>query len=90
MATPEDVVVATVAETIQRYLDAHPNAADSVEGITRWWLTRQRYEEAIKIVEQALERLVAEGKVAKTVTAEGTVLYSCAHLRLKHDSLHQK
>jgi hypothetical protein len=72
---PEEVAITAVAKTIQRYLDAHPNAADSVEGITRWWLTRQRYEEATKIVEQALERLVAEGKVAKTVTAEGAVLY---------------
>jgi hypothetical protein len=80
---PEEMLIAAAAETIQRYLDAHPNAADSVEGIARWWLTRQRYEEAIKIVEQALERLVAEGKVAKTTTAEGTILYSCTHLRLK-------
>jgi hypothetical protein len=68
--------LAAVANAIKRYLDAHPHAADSVEGIARWWLTRQRFEEAMEIVEEALERLVAKDEVTKTVMGEGKILYS--------------
>ncbi|MCJ7603252.1 MAG: hypothetical protein MUO63_17355 [Desulfobulbaceae bacterium] len=39
-----------IAQEIERYLQTRPNAADSLEGITKWWLTRQRYEvKGIKI-----------------------------------------
>lgn len=54
---------AAVADAIKCYLDAHPNAADSVEGIAHWWLTRQRFEDATEVVEEALERLVAKGEI---------------------------
>lgn len=68
--------ITSVADTVKRYFAAHPNAADSVEGITRWWLARQRFEETTEVVEQALEYLAAEGEIAKTVTREGKILYS--------------
>lgn len=55
--------IADIAREIERYLDAHPNAADSVEGILRWWLTRQRYEQSAEHVKRALEHLVSAGVV---------------------------
>ncbi len=55
--------IAEIAREIERYLDAHPNAADSVEGILRWWLTRQRYEQSAEHVARALEHLVSAGVV---------------------------
>lgn len=55
--------IAEIAREIERYLDAHPNAADSVEGILRWWLTRQRYEQSAEHVTRALEHLVSAGVV---------------------------
>ncbi len=55
--------IAEIAREIARYLDAHPNAADSVEGILRWWLTRQRYEQSAEYVTRALEHLVSVGVV---------------------------
>jgi len=65
-----------ISEEIQRYLFNHPNAADSVEGITRWWLTRQRYEEATSVVEKALEILIARGVVAQSTNADDQRIYS--------------
>lgn len=76
MPDNDEEATATVAGEIKRYLEAHPNAADSAEGIARWWLARQRFEEATEIVQRALEHLVAEGEVVKTVTGEGRILYS--------------
>jgi Fe2+ or Zn2+ uptake regulation protein len=68
--------VAAIAETIIRYFKTHPHAVDSVEGITRWWLTRQRFLETLDSVERALEYLVTVGVVKKMLSADGQALYS--------------
>ncbi|ABA58346.1 hypothetical protein Noc_1880 [Nitrosococcus oceani ATCC 19707] len=77
--------LAAVANAIKHYFDAHPNAADSVEGIARWWLTRQRFKEATETIEKALECLVAEGEVTKMVTGEGKFVYSYAKGKMTRD-----
>jgi hypothetical protein len=74
--TNKDVIA--VAQEIKSYLAAHPNAADSVEGVVKWWLTRQRYEQAADEVQQALDYLIAEGMVSKITTAGGRTVYSSA------------
>jgi len=61
---------------ILRYLRAHPQAADTVDGIVLWWLPRQRYEEAVDRVQHALDDLVARGLVGRIRLVDGTVLYS--------------
>jgi len=63
-------------EEILRYLSAHPDASDNLEGITRFWIARQRIHEATEKVESALEALVEEGLLEKSVrqTAEGDIL----------------
>lgn len=67
-----------VAEQIERYLDVHPHAADSAEGIACWWLTRQRYEAAVQLVEQALEILVRRGSIAPRRLRDGRMVYESA------------
>lgn len=76
MAT--DHTVSTIAEEIARYLAAHPEASDSLDGIRRWWLARLRYEEAADLVRQALARLEAEGTVTRTVLPGGAIVYQAA------------
>lgn len=66
---------------IARYLAEHPAAADSVEGIRRWWLMRQRFEEAAMQVERALARMEAAGQVRRQVLPDGTVIYSAIQPR---------
>jgi hypothetical protein len=75
-----------IAQRIGRYLESHPNAADSAEGILRWWLARQRYEESVQKVEQALELLLRRGAVRKHVLIDGQVLYVGA--KRPHDDTH--
>ena len=79
MASPAsaDAELARLAQDIQRYLQAHPHAADSVDGILRWWLPRQRYEESAIKIQQALELLAQRGAVSKRVLA-GQVVYTAA------------
>jgi hypothetical protein len=77
MAFDEERVAALCGE-IQRYLDQHPDAADSVEGIRRWWIARIRLEETAKYVQEALDRLVARGVVVKRIVPDGTAVYEIA------------
>ena len=77
MLQPEDNAnVLIVAQEINRYLEQHPQASDTMEGIVQWWLTHQRFEQAWDTVHKALEHLVAKGSVAKHVTIEGKTMYS--------------
>ena len=67
--------ILTAAQEIRDYLMAHPNAADSAQGIAKWWLGRRRYEEAIETVRSALDYLVAEGTVIKRKMVSGETVY---------------
>jgi hypothetical protein len=54
-----------VAELIRRYLSQHPRAADTAEGIQRWWLAPTYGEVPLASVERALAKLEGEGVVRK-------------------------
>jgi hypothetical protein len=71
----EDREVARLALEIKRYLAGHPNAADSLDGVLGWWLTRQRVEDAAVNVRLALEWLVEQGHAEKRELA-GQVIYT--------------
>ena len=71
-----DAEVEAVAAEIAEYLAARPNASDSVEGIARWWLVRQRYATALGTVTKALDHLVASGVVIGIVTGNGNTIYA--------------
>lgn len=63
-----------LAKEIAGYLSQHPEASDSVQGIARWWLTRQRLEVAINAVGQALE-LLEQNEVVEKYDGPGLVTY---------------
>ncbi len=64
-----------ISLAIQRYIFSHPNAADTLEGITKWWLTRQRYEEGQENVQQALNLLVDRKRLTKIKNLDGKCIY---------------
>jgi hypothetical protein len=66
----------TLSKVILRYLDTHTDAADTVEGISQWWVTRQRYEDSMAAVERALTELEKQKLVKRSTLADGTVIYS--------------
>jgi len=55
--------VDSVAREIERYLESHPQAADSLEGITTWWVSKQRIRHELEVVRAALEQLTHSGIV---------------------------
>jgi hypothetical protein len=76
MVGPEEDSAQVIADAIQRYLDLNPDAADSAEGIRRWWLPPALAEESPGTVEEALDRLVAAGVISRRPLPDGRVLYA--------------
>ena len=83
---PPEKQVEIVAREISRYLEEHPNAADSVEGIAEWWLLRQRFDDTVGLVQQAIESLVKQGQVEKVVGHSGKVIYAKSGRKDKGDT----
>ena len=57
------------------YLREHPHSGDSVEGISRWWVMRQRISESIYAVGQVLEHLQRAGLIYERRMADGGSVY---------------
>lgn len=64
-----------IVRQIQSYLEEHPGAGDTLEGIVTWWFTRQRVNETVTNVYEALQELKASGRVLERKTADGKTLY---------------
>lgn len=73
--------VAALAAQIRHYLEAHPAAADTLDGIVSWWLPYQRDCQTVENVERALDALAAAGVVEKLKRSDGHVIYRRAHRR---------
>jgi hypothetical protein len=75
-----------VAAEIVRYLRAHPEAADTVEGAAQWWLERHPQRETI---ERAMALLVNGRIVERHRLPEGTTVFRSgprlAAMRPSHD-----
>ena len=63
-------------DALLQYIQRNPDAADTLRGVMSWWLPAQFHERAEKDVEQAIEWLVAQGDLRKTVLVDGTILYA--------------
>lgn len=63
----------SLEEALDAYCAGHPNAADTVEGVRRWWLA----DPAIPLadVEAALGALVERGMLDVRRLPDGTALY---------------
>ncbi len=64
-----------IAQTIERYLSAHPNAVDTVDGITNDWLKTERVMAAPRQIQQAVSLLVDRGLLYQRYLPDGTTLY---------------
>lgn len=67
-----------IAGIIERYVNDHPRAADTPEGIRAWWVTGERHGDSLKDVEAALDYLVESGRLSRVTIADGTVIYTRA------------
>jgi hypothetical protein len=64
-----------IANEILAYLVKHPEAQDTLEGITEWWLLEQRIRYAVAEVDGTLNNLLAEGLLMTRQCADGRTYY---------------
>lgn len=64
-----------LAAVILRYIGSRPDACDTLEGVSEWWLARQRYEDSYSSVAAALELLIERGQAEAIRSADGRVVY---------------
>jgi hypothetical protein len=54
---------AEIDRAILHYLQAHPDAKDTLEGIAQWWLLREWTERKFHQIEAGISHLVSRGLV---------------------------
>jgi hypothetical protein len=64
-----------IERQILGYWQENPDGQDTLEGITSWWLLRQRITQSLAAIERALKKLVRQGKVIVSKGADGQVRY---------------
>ncbi|MCP4368466.1 MAG: hypothetical protein GY797_10215 [Deltaproteobacteria bacterium] len=60
---------------ILNYLRKNPNAGDTLEGISKWWLDFEKIDIKVDEVSKVLETLIKEGKVKRQVIEGDNPVY---------------
>ena len=66
-----------IVEAIEDYLRVRPQAADTLEGIARWWLSGNLQNASLDQIQQAVDELCRRG-VLKATQRSGQVIYQSA------------
>jgi predicted transcriptional regulator len=72
-----------VSNSILAYLAKHPDAQDTVEGITDWWLLQRRIEVESSLVQQALLELTQDGLILKRKGRDARIRYRLNKSKLR-------
>jgi hypothetical protein len=64
-----------ISEKILNYLSKHPDANDTLEGITEWWLLNQRIMYEMEKVKAAVFNLVEDGWLIAIKGKDSTLRY---------------
>jgi hypothetical protein len=54
-----------MARAILHYLQTHPNAKDTLEGIAQWWLLQEWTDDRFQEIEVSISQLVSRGLVVE-------------------------
>jgi len=74
-----------MARAILHYLQVHPHAKDTLEGIAQWWLLREWTEQRFHQIEGSIAQLVSSGLVVER-KREGSPSYYWLN-RAKQDEI---
>ena len=54
-----------ISRKILDYLKKHPNAGDTLEGITMWWLEFERIDRSVDEIAEILDQMAKKGQIEK-------------------------
>lgn len=69
---------AVLSDVLLEYLEHHPDASDTLDGILGWWLPDMHPPPSAEALHATLDALEAEDKLIHTVMVDGSVLYARA------------
>ena len=75
----DDAGAKEVEDAVLTYLQRHPKAADTLDGIVSWWLPQQRYEIERQHIKRTLGEMVGRGQLRCDRLPDGAVLYALNH-----------
>jgi hypothetical protein len=81
--SPINAKLPELARQILRYLQEHPRAEDTIEGITVWWVSERAIKQWLPHVRKSLTALVSRGYIEKHTAADGRVFYRLSRSRLR-------
>lgn len=64
-----------LSQRIISYLEKHPEAGDTLEGIVTWWLEQERIDRVVDEVADVLRSLEKKGTIQAHRTQTGTTIY---------------
>lgn len=67
--------ITSIADSIKRYLITRPQASETVEGVAKWWLIQQRFNDSLEQVQVALEYLEKKGEVERVQLPDGREVF---------------
>lgn len=68
-----------ISRIIVDYIRKHPDASDTLVGITRWWLHLEKIESSVSDVSIALEDLIKEGVIERQLIGGDKPIYRISH-----------
>ena len=77
-------LLADLRDVLRRYLELHPEAADSLTGIRRWWLPKRLEGVTLEDLETAIATLVESGEMQRRTLPDSGELYSSGHQAKDH------
>ena len=73
-STPKQILTEIQSEVLG-YLEDHPDAFDTVDGIRHWWLLRRLAKYSTDRVQTAIDQLVATGFIETHLLDDGQRAY---------------
>jgi phosphatidate phosphatase APP1 len=71
-----DETIDRLARAIARYVRAHPNASDTLEGVARWWVASEAEHAPLDFLQRALDTLADQQVLSRRVLPDGRQVYA--------------
>lgn len=76
----DDDLRRSVRAAIIRHLELHPEASDTPEGISDFWLSTQQVDASVSLVEAVLEEMVLDGILRNRRLPDGGVIFAACRI----------
>jgi hypothetical protein len=70
-----------ISSMILNYLRKNPDAGDTLEGISKWWLESERVHRSVNDVAEALNTLIKKGSVKSDEVKGGSPIYKICKMK---------